>query len=115
LTTPIRHGELRVADLNPRRGTKAGKLRPVVILQTDLLNDAAHASTFVVPCTTRLDGESLLRVALPKGMAGNTAECEVMIDQGGAIDNRRLRKRLGAVPRPILREIKEKLRVLLDL
>ena len=115
MTTPVRHGELRVADLNPRRGTEAGKLRPVVVLQTDLLNDAAHASTFVIPCTTRLVGESLLRVALPKGIAGNTADCEVMIDQGRAIDNRRLRKRLGAVPRPILREIQEKLRLLLDL
>ena len=42
MTAPIRHGELRVADLNPRRGTEAGKLRPVVILQTDLLNDATR-------------------------------------------------------------------------
>ena len=115
MTTRVHHGDLRVADLNPRRGTEAGKLRPVVVLQTDLLNDAAHPSTFVVPCTSQLVGESLLRVALPAGIAGNVAECEIMIDQGRAVDNQRLKKRLGALPKPLLREVKEKLRLLLDL
>ena len=115
MSAPIRHGDVHVADLNPRRGTEPGKLRLVVVLQTNLLNEAEHPSTFVVPCTTRVAGESLLRVALPKGIAGNAADCEVMIDQGRAIDNRRLTKRLGALPRPLLREIKEKLRLLLDM
>ena len=115
MTTIVRHGDLHVADLNPRRGTEAGKLGPVIVLQTDLLNDVEHPSTFIVPCTTQLVGESLLRVALPGGIAGNAAECEIMIDQGRAIDNRRLKKRLGPLPKPILREVKEKLRLLLDL
>ena len=115
MSVRIRHGDLHVADLNPRRGTEAGKLRPVVVLQTNLLNEADHPSTFVVPCTTQLVGESLLRVPLPQGMAGNAAECEVMIDQGRAIDNRRLRKRLGTLPRPVLVEVKKKIRLLLDL
>lgn len=115
MSPAVRQGDVHIADLNPRRGTEAGKLRPVVILQTDLLNAADHPSTFVLPCTTQLTGESLLRVALPKGIAGNAVDCEVMIDQGRAIDDRRLRKRLGALPKPILREAKERLRLLLDL
>ena len=115
MTIGVRHGDLYVADLNPRQGTEAGKLRPVVVLQTDALNETEHPSTFVVPCTTRLAGENLLRVLLPHGIAGNAADCEVMIDQGRAIDNRRLRERLGTVPRPVLREVKEKRRLLLDL
>lgn len=115
MTAGIRHGDLHVADLNPRQGTEAGKLRPVLVLQTNLLNEAEHHSTFVVPCTTRLIGESLLRVSLPRGMAGNDADCEVMIDQGRAIDNRRLRRRLGALPKPVLGEVKKKMRLLLDL
>lgn len=115
MTRAIRHGDVHVANLNPRRGTEPGKLRPVIVLQTGLLNDAEHPSTFVVPCTTRLVGESLLRVALPKGIGGNVADCEAMIDQCRAIDNRRLTKRLGSLPKPILREVKEKLRLLLDL
>lgn len=115
MSSAVRQGDVHVANLNPRKGTEPGKMRPVLILQTDLLNDAGHPSTFVLPCTTNLVGESLLRVSLPKGIAGNTADCEVMVDQGRAIDNRRLTKRLGALPKPILREVKEKVRLLLDL
>ena len=111
----IRHGALYLADLNPRQGTEAGKLRPVLVIQTDLLNQADHPSTWVLPCTTRLSGENLLRVSLPRGMAGNAAECEVMIDQSRAIDNRRLRRPLGEVPKRVLQEVKEKLRRLGDL
>ena len=110
----IRHGALYLTDLNPRQGTEAGKLRPVLVIQTDLLNQADHPSTWVLPCTTRLSGENLLRVSLPRGMAGNAADCEVMIDQSRAIDNGRLRRRLGDVPRPVLQEVKEKLRRLGD-
>ena len=90
-------------------------MRPVLVMQTDLLNAAGHPSTFVLPCTTRLTGESVLRVEVPKGMAGNASDCEVMVDQGRAVDNRRLRKRLGILPRGILAEVKQKLRLLLEL
>jgi len=57
----------------------------------------------------------LLRVVLPRGIAGNRAECEVMIDQVRAIDNRRFRKPFGRVPAIVLGEVREKLRRLLEL
>ena len=111
----IRRGVLYLADLEPARGTEAGKLRPVLVIQTDLLNDVAHPSTWVLPCTTRLSGENLLRVPLPKGIAGNTRECEVMVDQSRAIDNRRFARALKPLPRAILREVQDKLRRLAEL
>jgi len=111
----VEHGALYLADLSPRRGTEPGKMRPVVVVQTDLLNAVGHPSTWVLPCTSRLTGDSLLRVALAKGIAGNTAECEIMIDQNRAIDNRRLRRRLGKLPPGLLAEVKLKLRRLGDL
>lgn len=115
MKAPIRHGVLYLADLNPRQGTEPGKSRPVVVIQTDLLNEVGHPSTWVLPCTTRLTGESLLRAPLPRGIAGNAADCEVMIDQSRSIDNRRFKKALGHVPRTILDEVKQKLRQLGDL
>jgi mRNA interferase MazF len=115
LTARPEHGALFLADLNLRRGTEAGKIRPVLVMQTDLLNGIDHPSTWVLPCTTKLVGESLLRVLLPKGMAGNTADCEVMIDQGRTVDNRRITRKLGTLPPTILAEVKEKVRRLGDL
>jgi mRNA interferase MazF len=115
LTPRPKHGRLFVADLNPRRGTETGKVRPVLVIQTDLLNDVGHPCTWILPCTTKLVAESLLRVLLPKGIAGNTADCEVMIDQGRAIDNDRIKRHLGVVPKAILVEVKDKVRRLGDL
>lgn len=106
---------LYLADLNPRRGSEPGKVRPVLVIQTDLLNETGHSSTWVLPCTTRLSGENLLRVPLPRGIAGNREGCEVMIDQSRAIDNRRFVRALRALPRALLREVEEKLRRLGDL
>jgi hypothetical protein len=63
----------------------------------------------VLPCTTCLTGANLLRVLLPKGIAGNREECEVMIDQSWAIDNGRLVRTLKPLPRSILAEVTEKL------
>jgi mRNA interferase MazF len=111
----IRRGWLLLADLNPRRGTEPGKTRPVLVVQTDLLNEVGHLSTWVLPCTTRLTGANILRVGLPRGIAGNREECEVMIDQSRAVDNRRLVRPLGQLPGPVMREVEEKLRRLGEL
>jgi len=111
----VRRGSLYLADLAPRLGTEPGKVRPVVVIQTDLLNETGHPSTWILPCTTRLSGENLLRVSVPRGMAGNRAECEVMIDRSRAVDNRRFVRALKPLPRPILREVEEKLRRLGEL
>ncbi len=107
----IAHGHLYLADLSPRRGTEPGKTRPVLVVQSDLLNRVGHPSTWVLPCTTRLVGENVLRVVLPKGIAGNSRECEIMVDQSRAIDNRRFQRLLGRVSAPILTEVKQKLRL----
>lgn len=111
----IRRGALYLADLNPRRGSELGKIRPVLVIQTDLLNEADHPSTWVLPCTTRRAGENLLRVELPRGIAGNREDCEIMIDQSRAIDNKRFTRTLGLLPASLMREVELKLRRLAEL
>ncbi len=111
----VERGALYSADLNPRQGTEPGKLRPVLVIQSDLLNRADHPSTWVLPCTTSLVGGNLLRVPLPSGIAGNRSACEIMIDQSRAIDNRRIRRKLGRLPPSLLTEVKQKLGTLADL
>lgn len=110
-----RHGGLYLADLSPQRGTEPGKLRPVLVVQTDLLNDTDHPSTWILPCTTRLIGDNILRVVVPRGLAGNTRDCEIMIDQSRTIDNRRFREKLGQLHEIVLGEVKQKLRSLAEL
>jgi mRNA interferase MazF len=108
------YGYLYVADLNPRFGTEPGKVRPVVVVQTDALN-RSHPSTIICPLTTRTAGfENPLRVALPKGLSGLGRASDILVDQVKAIDNQRLRKRLGVLPDPYLGELRNKLLLILD-
>ena len=111
----IEHGRLYLADLNPRFESEPGKTRPVLVIQSDLLNSVDHPSTWVLPCTTRLVGGSVLRVELPRGIAGNSYNCEIMIDQSRSIDNRRFSKALSHLPATLLREVKTKLRQMAEL
>ena len=111
----IRYGTLYLADLRPGYGTEPGKLRPVLVVQTDLLNNSNHPSTLILPCTTRVIGENLLRVPIPKKMAGNNEDCEVMIDQIRAIDNRRFKETLKPVPKIVMKDVKEKMKLISEL
>jgi mRNA interferase MazF len=115
VSVKIERGYLYTADLNPRYGSEPGKLRPVVVIQSDLLNQVGHPSTWVLPCTTRLTPDNILRVQLPKKCAGNVETCDVMIDQSRAIDNQRFKKQLGKIPTLLFQEMVEKLKRVGDL
>ena len=92
--------EIWLADLNPGLGTEAGKIRPVLIVQTDGLN-GHHASTIVCPITTNVRPQpNHLRVSMVKGDGGLKQKSDVMIDQLRAIDNSRLIRKVGILPQP---------------
>lgn len=46
-----------LADLNSQFGTEPGKIRPVIVIQTDMLNQI-HPSTIVLPVTTKIIKEA---------------------------------------------------------
>jgi mRNA interferase MazF len=111
----IRQFEIWIADLNPRVGTEAGKIRPVIVVQTDLLNKE-HPSTVICPITTNVKPDSdILRVHLKKSNYGLKEDCDVMIDQVRAIDNKRLVKKIGVVDSTVGDKIRENLKIVLDL
>lgn len=84
------HGEIWLANLNPGRGTEAGKIRPVLILQNQALLDAEHPSTLILPLTTNLiDGAEPLRLRIP-AQGGLDKTSDLLTDQLRAVDNKRL-------------------------
>ena len=111
----INQFEIWLADLKPRLGTEPGKTRPVLVIQTNLLNKVPHPSTIVCPITTNIFKDSeILRVHLKKGMANLLQNCDIMIDQIRAIDNRRLRKKIGDLPDDLKEVVKENIIIILD-
>lgn len=108
--------EIWIADLNPQIGTEPGKTRPVLIMQTNLLNEIPHPSTIVCPITTNVQkNATILRVHLKKGNANLTDDCDIMIDQLRAIDNKRLIKKIGNLPKQLVEKVKENVGIVLDL
>jgi mRNA interferase MazF len=110
-----RRGEVRLANLNPSRGTEAGKIRPCVVLQSDLLNDADHPSTTVIPLTTRLLDAAPLRYRVAR--RGNLkADSDAMIDQVRTLDNRRFTgEPIAALSVGEMAEIEEYLKIVLGM
>ncbi|MBL7966258.1 MAG: type II toxin-antitoxin system PemK/MazF family toxin [Prolixibacteraceae bacterium] len=112
----IRQFEIWIADLNPQIGTEPGKTRPVLVIQTDLLNKTLHPSTIVCPITTNVRKDSeILRVHLKKGVANLLESCDIMIDQLRAIDNKRFIQKIGDLPKSLVNKVKENIGIVLDL
>lgn len=109
----IKQYDIWLANLNPSKGTEPGKTRPVVIMQTDLLNDT-HLSTIVCPITSNIQPDmNILRVHLKKSQLDQLSD--VLIDQIRAIDNKRLIQRIGKLNHEQIRLLKKNLMIVLDL
>lgn len=109
----IKRFDIWLADLNPVIGSEPGKIRPVVVIQTDLLN-MNHPSTIICPITTNIipDAE-ILRVHLSKSTIKEVSD--IMVDQIRAIDNRRFLKKIGTLNFVQSMKLSQNLKVILDL
>ena len=111
-----RRGEIRLANFNPAKGTEPGKIRPCLIIQSDLLNDANHPSTTVIPLTSRLVNNAAplrFRISVRDELQSDS---EVMLDQIRSIDNRRISNEvLTKLTAPELVEIEEFLKIVLGI
>lgn len=84
--------EIRWASLDPGRDAEMSKLRPVVIISLDELNDRLQNIT-VCPLTTHL--HPAWRSRLPVNCAGRPAE--IAVDQIRTISRLRLGKKVGSL------------------
>ena len=109
----IKQYDIWLADLNPSRGTEPGKTRPVVIIQTDLLNES-HLSSIICPITSNVKPEiELLRVHLNKAQLDKPSD--ILVDQIRAIDNYRLLKKISRLTLIQIRILKQNIAIVLDL
>jgi len=111
----IKQFDIWIADLEPQHGTETGKVRPVVIVQTNLLNNL-HPSSVVCPITTNIQKDSeILRIHIKKGASNLKVDSDIMIDQIRAIDNRRLVNKIGELNKELQTKVKDNIKIILDL
>jgi len=112
----IKQFEIWIADLDPQIGSEPGKTRPVLVIQSNMLNKMSHPSTIICPITSNIQDDSdILRIHLKKGMADLKEDCDILIDQIRAIDNNRFAKKLGNLPSELIETVIENIRNVLDL
>jgi mRNA interferase MazF len=105
--------ELWLANMNSNNGNSVQKIRPVVIIQTDLLN-GIHESTVVCPLTTKIvNGVQLLRVQVDSNQVDYKSD--ILVDQIITLDNRKFIKRLGKLNAKQIERLTYSLKVVLDL
>ncbi|MEY2903007.1 MAG: hypothetical protein RLY89_2113 [Bacteroidota bacterium] len=108
----IEQYDIWLANLNPTKGTEPRKTRPVVVIQTNLLNEV-HPSTIVCPINTNVLSQiDILRVHLKKQLEQPS---DILVDQIRAIDNKRFIQKLGKLNQEQIRKLKQNLVIVLDL
>ncbi len=112
----FKRGCIYLANFNSSKGTEAGKIRPCLVVQSDLLNEIDHPSTSVLPLTSQLiDDAAPLRYRI-KSRENLQADSDIMLDQIRTIDNRRLKNaKLTVLSEQEMTEIEMLLQTLLGM
>ena len=118
--TKLKRGQVWQVDFDPQtHKEEPGKRgRPALIIQTNILNSAGHATTIVIPGTTQVyhdaqgDGYPL-RVSVGK-LGLQKLETDLLIDQIRTISNQRLMgdKPLAELPRAHMKRVEDALKLL---
>lgn len=111
----MRRGEIRSVDLNPARGSEAGKRRPAVIVSNDAANMTAarlgRGAIAVVPVTSNIARVYPFQVLLPAAETGLARDSKAQAEQIRSVAVERVGQRMGRVPAATMLRIDEALRL----
>lgn len=115
----MRRGEIWLVDLDPPRGSEAGKTRPAIIVSNDAANSTAErlrrGVITVVPVTTNLRHVHPFQVELPAADTGLAHDSKAQAEQVRSIAAERLTRRVGELPTDLAARLDEALRLHLAL
>lgn len=85
----MKRGEIWVGNLNPSRGREIGKIRPVLIIQSDELGEDITPMVAILPLSTQIySAFKRWRVTIP-ARGRLLKSCQVVTDQPRALDRAR--------------------------
>lgn len=111
----VRRGEIYFADLSPVVGSEQGGVRPVLILQNDVVNQ--HSPTVIVAAiTTRVQKKRLpTHVLLTKTETPLAHNSVILLEQVRTIDKQRLQDRIAKIGPQRMKEVDRALKISLGL
>jgi mRNA interferase MazF len=112
----IRRGEIHWVDLGEPRGSRPGKLRPVLVVQGDPHNESRLATTVVAALTSNVDLARVPgNVLVPAVLSGLAKDSVVNVSAVVTVDKSDLAGRAGAVPAHLMDQVDDGLRLVLAL
>jgi mRNA interferase MazF len=115
----MRRGDIVRVNLDPARGSEAGKTRPAVVVSNDAANATAtrlgRGVITVVPVTSRTDRMYPFQVLLPAHQTGLPHDSKAQAEQVRSIAVERVGQRVGQLPATLITELDQALRIHLSL
>lgn len=107
-------GEIWLVDLNPTRGHEQSGVRPAVIISVDEFNSCPADLVIVVPITSK-NKNIPMHVEIQPEHNGLAKTSFAKPEDIRSISKERLVKKIGQLPKEKLKEMEEKIRILLGL
>jgi mRNA interferase MazF len=115
----MRRGEIRLVDFEPARGSEANKRRPAVIVSNDAANASAarmgRGVVTVVPVTSNVSRVFPFQALLAARSTGLEVDSKAQAEQVRAVAVQRVGRTVGVVPRTLMGQIDDALRLHLSL
>ena len=111
----VSKGEIWIANLNPvKKNNEVGKIRPVLIFQTNDLNQSNYPTTIVIPLTTSLidDAEPIRMRILKKDKL--LKDSDLILTQIRSINNSRMIEKIAALTYEEYIKVKDLFQELID-
>ena len=113
----IKQFDIWIADLDPGNGSEVGKTRPVLIIQSDLLNSNEHSSFIACPISSQERGDmKILRLPVEATLEnGLKKKSYILTDQIRSLDLSRIKERVGKISKEVSEDLQNSLRIILNL
>ncbi len=115
----MQRGDIHIVELDPAHGAEVSKTRPAVIVSNDRANATAtrlgRGVVTVVPVTSNVTRVYPFQVMLPASTTGLPRDSKAQAEQVRSVAIARLGSHCGQLPRELLAQLDQALRVHLDL
>lgn len=111
----IRRGDIFLANLEPRKGSEQGGVRPVLIIQNDISNKHSPVTIIAAITSKIFEKEFPTNVFISKKDSGLDRDSTILLNQVRTIDNSRILKKIGSLDFHLLNKVDLALKVSLDL
>jgi len=112
----VRRGDIFLVNLEPVLGAEQGRIRPGLVIQSNLLNKNSP-TTIIVPITSKIytkEYPTNLRIE-PSGESGLKLNSTIIFNQIRTIDKSRIIKKIGDLPFELMQKVDSAITISLGL